>query len=62
VEVSKNLTPSLSLCKGEGNKKNLWLPFSLKGEGNKKNLWLPFSLKGEGVGGCGAFFFPRNMS
>jgi len=38
----KNLTPSPSPCKGEGN---------------KKKLWLPFSLQGEGVGGYGAFSF-----
>jgi len=42
VEALKNLTPSTSPCKGEGN---------------KKKLWLPFSLQGEGVGGCGAFSF-----
>jgi len=42
VEALKNLTPSPSPCKGEGN---------------KKKLWLPFSLQGEGVGGCGAFSF-----
>jgi len=32
-------------------------PSPCKGEGNKKKLWLPCSLQGAGVGGCGAFSF-----
>jgi len=48
VEDPKNLTPFDRLRATPS-------PSPCKGEGNKKKIWLPFSLQGEGVGGCGAF-------
>jgi len=50
VEALKNLTPFDRLRATPS-------PSPCKGEENKKKLWLPISLQGEGVGGCGAFSF-----
>jgi len=50
VEALKNLTPFDRLRATPS-------PSPCKGEGNKKRLWLPFSLQGEGFGGCSAFSF-----
>jgi len=50
VEALKNLTPFDRLRATPS-------PSPCKGDGNKKKLWLPISLQGDGVGGCGAFSF-----